>query len=169
MAVRRLSRSWPQKPSAAIFLHCSCLPRVISQAAVTRRNRRSCLLLRFRQPKFVQFAAGRLHLAARLDDARLVDPMYAFLQMKEGGGAVPRPTDRPARHGGAELAVKLAASSVRIRFVPVHGFSPTYCVQQRFRRGPGLRFNAESASNNSASLAPREINSFNAFTVSFIC
>jgi 1-acyl-sn-glycerol-3-phosphate acyltransferase len=56
---------------------------------------------------------------------------------------------------GAELAVKLAASLVRIRFVPVHGFSPTYCVQQHFRRGPGLRFNAESASNNSASLAPR--------------
>ena len=170
MAVRRLSRSWPQKPSAAIFLHCSCLPRVISQAAVTRRNRRSCLLLRFRQPKFVQFASGRLHLAARLDDARLVDQCTHFCRRPRSGGAVPRPTDRPARGtAGAELAVKLAASLVRIRFVPVHGFSPTYCVQQHFPRGPGLRFNAESASNNSASLAPREINSFNAFTVSFIC
>jgi hypothetical protein len=96
--------------------------------------------------------------------------MYAFLQMTGRGGAVPRPTDRPARGtAGAELAVKLAASLVRIRFAPVHGFSPTYCVQQHFPRGPGLRFNAESASNNSASLAPREVNSFNAFTVSFIC
>jgi len=154
MAVRRLSRSWPQKPSAAIFLHCSCLPRVISQAAVTRRNRRSCLLLRFRQPKFVQFASGRLHLAARLDDARLVDQCTHFCRRPRSGGAVPRPTDRLLGTAGAELAVKLAASLVRIRFVP---------------RGPGLRFNAESASNNSASLAPREINSFNAFTVSFIC
>jgi hypothetical protein len=169
MAVRRLSRSWPQKPSAAIFLHCSCLPRVISQAAVTRRNRRSCLLLRFRQPKFVQFASGRLHLAARLDDARLVDQCTHFCRRPRSGGAVPRPTDRLLGTAGAELAVKLAASLVRIRFVPVHGFSPTYCVQQHFPRGPGLRFNAESASNNSASLAPREINSFNAFTVSFIC
>ena len=63
---------------------------------------------------------------------------------------------------------RVAASLVRIRFVPVHGFSLTYCVQQHFRRGPSLRFNAESASNKSASLAPSEINSFNAFTVSFI-
>ena len=70
---------------------------------------------------------------------------------------------------GAELAVKLAASLVRIRFAPVHGFSPTDCIQQHFRRGPGLCFNAESTSNNGASLAPREINSFNGFTVSFIC
>jgi hypothetical protein len=118
MAVRRLSRSWPQKPSAAIFLHCSCLPRVISQAAVTRRNRRSCLLLRFRQPKFVQFASGRLHLAARLDDARLVDQCTHFCRRPRSGGAVPRPTDRLLGTAGAELAVKLAASLVRIRFVP---------------------------------------------------
>ena len=94
--------------------------------------------------------------------------MYAFLQMTEEGWRLDLPIDLRGT-AGAELAVKLAASLVRIRFVPVHGFSPTYCVQQHFRRGPSLRFNAESASNNSASLAPREIASFNAFTVSFIC
>jgi len=96
--------------------------------------------------------------------------MYAVLQMTEEPVAqcLELPIDLLGT-AGAELAVKLAASLVRIRFVPVHGFSPTYCVQQHFRRGPGLCFNAESASKNRASLAPRKINSFNAFTVPFIC
>ena len=94
--------------------------------------------------------------------------MYAFLQMTEEGWRLDLPINLLGT-AGAELAAKLAASLVPIRFAPVHRFSPTDCVQQHFPRGPGLRFNAESASNNRASLAPREINSFNAFTVSFIC
>jgi hypothetical protein len=120
------------------------------------RNLSSSLLVAFTSPHALMTRGSSINVRIFADDR----------------GAMAQCLDLPIDllgTAGAELAVKLAASLVQIRFVPVHGFSPTYCVQQHFRRGPGLRFNAESASNNRASLAPRKINSFNAFTVPFIC
>ena len=117
------------------------------------RNLSSSLLVAFSSPHALMTRGSSINVRIFADDR----------------GAMAQCLDLPIDllgTAGAELAVKLAASLVRIRFVPVHGFSPTYCVQQHFRRGPGLHFNAESAR---ASLASRKINSFNAFTVPFIC
>jgi hypothetical protein len=120
------------------------------------RNLSSSLLVAFTSPHVLMTRGSSINVRIFADDR----------------GAMAQCLDLPIDllgTAGAELAVKLAASLVRIRFVPVHDFSPTYCVQQHFRRGPGLCFNAESASNNRASSAPSKINSFNAFTVPFIC